>query len=289
MPHRVISRWCRSTSRLGEGFDRGLGCGPVGLEVVLAAEKIVVHPRRMRDVRIDLWEVPRACPGAANRLACHSHSIGTAIISKPSDLPFGFDPRSKHHTGIAVLETGLPELPDVLDYRMSIPVASWTAAACAVVLFLEFSHHDDGSVGPVAMMMQYARDSDRWRPHRHVGGVGWSHDPVASPHDLRDLGGRVMVECGGSFTDSPAPGHPAAVVAGRVAPGVEHIALVQDGHEDRRALRSYFGAWVVCTGHWSPYRISALGKNGAVLASHQGPPRLPDRARPVPEGDAGQA
>jgi hypothetical protein len=202
-------------------------------------------------------------------------------MSQPPDMPPEFDPRWKHQTGIAVLETGLPALPDVLDYRMSIPVASWTAASCAVVLFLGFSRDGDGTVSAVAMMMTYARDGDRWSVHSHRGGVGWSHDPVAGPQGRRDLGGRAIAGGGGAFTDSPAAGHPAAVVAGRAGPGVRHIALVQDGHEDRRALRSYFGAWVVCTERWSPYRINALNKNAAVLASLQGPPRLPSQAGPA--------
>jgi hypothetical protein len=115
-----------------------------------------------------------------------------ATMNQPPDLPPEFDPRWKHHTGIAVLETGLPALPDVLDYRMSIPVASWTEASCAVVLFLEFSRNDDGPVSPVAMMMTYARDGDRWSVHRHHGGVGWSHDPIADPQGSWDLGGRAM-------------------------------------------------------------------------------------------------
>jgi hypothetical protein len=207
-------------------------------------------------------------------------------MSQPPALPSGLDPRWKHQTGAAVLEAGLPALPDVLDYRMSIPVASWTADTCAVVLFLEFSPDDDGTVSPVAMMMTYTRNAGRWSVHPYYTGGGWSHDPVADPRGVRDLDGRVMVESGGSFTDSPAPGHPAAVVAGRARPDVKQIALVQGGHEERRALRSHFGAWVVCTERWSPYQINALGKNDAVLASLHGPPSLPVRAGPTHEGHA---
>jgi hypothetical protein len=100
-------------------------------------------------------------------------------------------------------------------------------------------------------------------------GLGARSDSEAG--DLRDLGGRMMAGGSGSFTDSPDPGYPAAVVVGRVAPAVKHIALVQDGGEDRRVLRAYFGAWAVCTERWSPYRIDA---SGTVLGSLQGPPRL---------------
>jgi hypothetical protein len=177
-----------------------------------------------------------------------------------------------------VLEKGLPELPDELDHRMSIPVAFWTAPSCAVVLFLEFSHDDDGAILPRAMMMTYARDGELWSGHDYHGGVGWSHDPVTDLRGTRDLDGRAIVEGGGSFTDSPRPGHPAAVVVGRVRPDVTHLALLQDGHEERRALRSHFGAWVVCTERWSPYQINALGEGGVLLASLQGPRRLPSPA-----------
>jgi hypothetical protein len=42
-----------------EGLDRGLGGGAVGLEVVRSAKKVVIHPRRMRDVRVDPRDVSR--------------------------------------------------------------------------------------------------------------------------------------------------------------------------------------------------------------------------------------
>jgi hypothetical protein len=199
-------------------------------------------------------------------------------MSQSPALPAGFDPRWKLRTGLAVLENGLPELPGELDYRMSIPVAFWTAPSCAVVLFLEFSRETDGTILPRAIMTTYARDGDLWSGHKYHGGVGWSHDPIADPHGMRDLDNRAIVEGGGSFTDSPSPGHPAAVVVGRARPDVTHLALLQDGHEDRRALCSDFGAWVVCTEHWSPYQINALAENGAVLASLHGPPRLPSHS-----------
>ena len=197
-------------------------------------------------------------------------------MSQAADPPPGFDPRLKHSAGIAVLERGLPALPDVLAYTMSIPVAAWEATRCAVVLFLEFSRDSDGTVNPIVVMGTFTRDGDLWSADRHWLGVGWSHDPIASPRGLRDLGGRAMVGGGGSFTDRPASGHPAVVVTGRVRPAVKQISLIQDGREDRRSLRSHFGAWVVCTEQWSPYQINALGKDGSVLASLAGPPHLPD-------------
>lgn len=213
--------------------------------------------------------------------AYYQRWLEAARTSRVPAPPPALDPRWKHQTGIAVLERGLPPLPDALDYTMSIPVASWTAAGCAVVLFLEYSRDPDGAIapGPVVKMPTFGRDGDTWTAHRWFGGTGWSHDPIASPQDVRDLGGQMMVEGGGAFTDTPAPGHPAVIVAGRVAPAVTQIALIQDGHEDRRPLRSHFGAWVVCIDRWAPYQINALDDNGAVLASIQGPPRLPSGRR----------
>jgi hypothetical protein len=41
----------------------------------------------------------------------------------------------------------------------------------------------------------------------------------------------------------------------------------QDGQEDRRALESHFGAWVVCTEQPTPFVVTALDANGSVLGS----------------------
>ena len=210
----------------------------------------------------------------AEQDAYHQRWIATPKVSQSLSLPRDLDRKWKHQTGITVLDRGLPPLPDVLDYTMSVPVASWAASGCAVVLFLEYSRDPDGTIAPrpVVHMPTFARDGDSWTAHRWCVGAGWSHDPIANPRDLRDLSGQVMAGGSGGFTATPAPGHPAVIVAGRVAPVVTQIALIQDGREDRRALRSHFGAWVVCADRWSPYQINALDDNGAVLASIQGPP-----------------
>ena len=188
-----------------------------------------------------------------------------------------FDPRRRALAGIDVLRHGLPELPEVLTDEMSIPLAFWTSAACAVVLFLHYSRQPGESPDPVVSQGSYYRDGDRWRAHRWWAGSGWSHDPISAPGDLRDLGGRAIVAGGGSFTDQPRPGHAAITVTGRVSPAVTAIALVHDGQEDRRALRSHFGAWVVCLEQWSPYQVKALDEAGAVIGSIQGRLALPSR------------
>jgi hypothetical protein len=174
-------------------------------------------------------------------------------------LPQQFDPRQRALAGLDVLHHGLPELPQVLTYEMSVPVAFWTSAACAVVLFLYYSRQPGDIPHPVVSQGSYYRDGDRWRAHRYWTGHGWSHDPISNPGDLRDLGG------------------PAITVTGRVSPAVTTIALVHDGQEDRRSLRSHFGAWVVCLEQWSPYQVKALDKTGAVIGSIQGRLALPSR------------
>jgi hypothetical protein len=42
---------------------------------------------------------------------------------EPADLPPELDPRNMARTGIAVLEDGLPSLPQPLTHRMAIPMA----------------------------------------------------------------------------------------------------------------------------------------------------------------------
>jgi hypothetical protein len=192
--------------------------------------------------------------------------------------PPEFDPKLKHRTGQGILRAGrLSPLPDVLDYAMAIPVAYWATSSCAVVAFVEFHRDRDDGFRPAMVLATFGAHDGTWRSHNHFAGVGWSHDPIACPDDRRDLGGQPVVTSGGAFTAAPAPGHPAAVVVGRAIPAVKHIAIVQDGMEDRRALRSHFGAWVVCVDRWSPYQINGLDSDGGILASVQGPPPLPSR------------
>lgn len=183
----------------------------------------------------------------------------------PADLPPGLDPRNVQQTGIAVLDHGLPELPDVLTYQMAVPVAYWTEQHCAVVLFLHFSR-DGRERWPLAVMATFTRDQGSWQADTHWMGTGWGNDPIANPGDLREMDGQAMTVSGGSRADTPEPGQMATVWHGRAAPAVRQIALLQDGHEDRRPLDSHFGAWVVCTENPSPFHVTALDQNGSILA-----------------------
>jgi len=201
-------------------------------------------------------------------------------MSDTAPPPEAFDPRWMAAAGIRVLDHGLPELPAVLTRQMAVPMAFWTTANCAVVLFLRFRDRiddwdEDGDLA-VGTTATFSRQPDGWAANRWWTGSGW-RDPIAEPDMSRHLGGRAIVYSGGSFTDRPSPGQLAAVVAGLVSPAVAAIALTQEGNEDRRELRSHFGAWVVCTEKWAPYRIDALDETGAVIGSIAGPPKLPAR------------
>jgi hypothetical protein len=61
---------------------------------------------------------------------------------------------------------------------------------------------------------------------------------------------------------------------GIAAPPVKYLAVIQDGHQDRRRLDNHFGAWVVRTDRAGPFRVAALDQNGTTLAEIEYPPWL---------------
>lgn len=201
-------------------------------------------------------------------------------MSDEGGLPPHLDPMHQKRAGLEILDHGLPALPDVLSYQMSVPVAFWKAAGCAVVLFLKyrrvlFPGDDAVAVRPGMTMGTFYRDGGGWVAHGWWGGTGWSHDPVADPGSLCDLDGQAIAGGSGSHNPNPRPGFPASVIAGRVSRAVTHLALVQDDREERRELQSHFGAWIVCTEKWSSYRVNALDETGTVLGCLTGPPQIP--------------
>ena len=118
---------------------------------------------------------------------------------------------------------------------MAIPVAYWVASLCAVVLFLMFPCHGRRQRDPMILQATYSRTGAGWTQDPFSSGTFFDYDPIARPGDMRDLGGQPMTS-GGSMhlQEQPPPGYPAAIVTGRVDPAVTQIALIQDGHEDRR-------------------------------------------------------
>src|ERR1051326_6189278 len=83
--------------------------------------------------------------------------------------------------GIDVIENGLPPLPGVVTYKMTIPIGYWTAAESAVVVFLRFSANPvDGGIQPVAMEIPYRREGRYGitKTSGAYGGFGFPFDPV---------------------------------------------------------------------------------------------------------------
>ena len=130
----------------------------------------------------------------------------------------------------------------------------------------------------MAMQVRYSRGADgRWKPPAHVLGGSYSYDPIHSPGNTRDMDGRLMVCGSSSQAGEVTAGHPAVIATGRAVPEVKYLAVIKDGHEDRRPLESHFGAWVVCTEQPGAFEVTGLDANGAVLASipySPQPPRL---------------
>jgi tetratricopeptide (TPR) repeat protein len=194
----------------------------------------------------------------------------------PPHLPPRFNPRNMVRTGLDVLDHGLLPLPDVLTYDMALPVAYWTAEQCAVVLILRFISHRPGEPTPAALPVTYSRAPDgTWQApaHTYIVGGSFSHDPIANPGSQRHLGGNAMVYGSTRQATQVTPGQPAFIATGSAAPEVRYLAVVKDGHEDRRRLESHFGAWVVCTEQPGPFDVAGLSESGDVLA------RLPHHSR----------
>jgi tetratricopeptide (TPR) repeat protein len=192
----------------------------------------------------------------------------------PASLPPQFNPNNMIRTGLDVLEHGLPALPETLTYEMAIPMAYWKADQCAVVLVLLYFRHGRAKPEPSALKLIYSRAEHGWKAPTGASGGGFAYDPVAGPGNLRDLGGRLMVRGGTSEAAEVTPGRPAFTAAGRAAPEVRSLVLIQDGREDRRLLESHFGAWVICTDRPPPLDLAGIDRNGNVVARLSfGPPR----------------
>ncbi|MHB1431711.1 MAG: tetratricopeptide repeat protein [Streptosporangiaceae bacterium] len=195
---------------------------------------------------------------------------------EPSAMPPGFDPRNMARTAVAVLETGLPPLPDDLNHHMAIPLACWTAGDTGVVLFLHFVRHRRGWY-PAAIPVTLTRRDGQWTaPAGYRAGTSF-HDPFTDPGDLRGLDGRPIAVSGGSH------GAGTAICYGTAATAVTHIALIQDGQEDRRPLQNHFGAWIIITSQPGPFTVAAISANGTTLGEISfDPPEHPDVPPPPP-------
>ena len=137
-------------------------------------------------------------------------------------------------TGIAVLENGLPSLPEPLTHRMAIPMAYWAARDTAVVLFLNFHRHRR-TWRPTALMATFTRRDGEWKPDTRLARNQLPR-PLHRSRRPHGLAGRPIAYSGGLGD---------IVCHGTAAPAVKYLALIQDGHEDRRPLDNHFGAWVI--------------------------------------------
>jgi tetratricopeptide (TPR) repeat protein len=186
----------------------------------------------------------------------------------PPDLPPEFSPRSILRTAAAVLDHGLPALPETLAYQMAIPVAYWKADRCGVVLVLEYSRGIAGEIAPMGMMLAFTLGDDgTWVPPGHANGMSFHYDPIADRDSRHDLGSRMMVYGGQSTARTVVPRQPASIATGRAAPEIAYLAVVQDGREVRRRLDSHFGAWIICTEQAGPYQVAGYDSDGTLRAT----------------------
>jgi len=193
---------------------------------------------------------------------------------EPAELPAEFDHRNMARTGVALLEHGLPALPDELTHRMAVPMAYSTARESAAVLFLRFHRHRR-TWEPMATMATFTRQDGQWRADTHWLGTGF-HDPFTDLGGLHGLGGEAIVHSGSSSGDG------GTILHGIAAPAVKYLALTQDRHEDRRPLDSQFGAWIVRTDKPGPFRVAAIDENGSSLDESSRPHIRPSAATPDP-------
>jgi hypothetical protein len=84
--------------------------------------------------------------------------------------------------GLAVLEDGLPPLPEELKNSDMIPVSCWTTDLCGVVHFVFFLGHAEGVSVPTDVTLQYGREREGWYPIKN--GLFWSSHRAGTVTDL---------------------------------------------------------------------------------------------------------
>jgi len=84
----------------------------------------------------------------------------------------------------------------------------------------------------------FTRQDGQWTAAgTHWHGTGF-HDPFTDPGGLHGLGGEAIIY------SSSGSGGGGTSLHGTAAPAVKYLALIQDGHQDRRPLDNHYGAWV---------------------------------------------
>src|SRR5262249_12297957 len=123
--------------------------------------------------------------------------------------------------------------------------------------------------------MSFARDDGRWVPPQGERFFGYSSndglDPVADPGYRRHLDGSTITYGQFSPGNGHEPGRPAGTAFGHVSPEVKYLAVIQDGQEDYRPLRSHFGTYLVCAEKQGPFDVAAFDSDGRLLSVLQYP------------------
>ena len=169
--------------------------------------------------------------------------------------------------GLTVLDAGLPALPQEWSYSVPVPLAYWKSSVCATVLFFFYFQNEEGVIQPSEISFRYARDDTAWQIIR--ASHGWAaitNDPISSPESL-EYHEHFAIKWHASQLDSGSkPSHPAIVAFGRHAPDVAEIRVLQGDSSQSAPAIGHFGAWIVCSERFEPFRIEALDISGRMVA-----------------------
>lgn len=186
--------------------------------------------------------------------------------------------------GIAVLNDGLPALPQVLIHSTPIPLACWKNGACGAVMFFFYFQNEERVICSSNITLRYNREDAGWRPDNkgffygelRPESPGWI-DPIGSPESLEYAEYYALNASGSMYNSEPDAGRAAIVVSGRHSPDVSEIWLIQEGTTQRRDADGHFGFWTICTDRYAPYRIEAHEASGRLVGYIDG-----DLDNPVP-------
>ncbi len=162
-------------------------------------------------------------------------------------------------------------MPASLTYDMWIPLCYWTGECCGVVAFMFFSpDYEDGQLRPVTSSCPTAGKAAAGCRGGNIfsaGGINDGFDPVIDRDYSRHLDGSIMTY--GTFAprDGHEPGRPASTALGHVSSVVKYLAVIQDGEQDYRPLRSHFGTYLVCVEKQGPFDVAAFDKDGGLLVT----------------------
>jgi hypothetical protein len=168
--------------------------------------------------------------------------------------------------GLAVLQEGLPPLPEELKHSDMVPVSYWTTDLGGAVRFIFSSEDPEGVFHTADVTFQYGLNEDGWYPIKRPLFLNGSRtDAIGDPNVMRLSPDRVIEGSPCFLTDEPEPGRLAIVISGFHAPEVAEIWLVQGSRIDKRVSSGHFGSWTICTELFAPLRVEAHDASGALL------------------------